>query len=349
MISASQSPSSFCVFGAGSVGCYLGARLQSAGAQVTFVGRPRIGERIDRHGLRYSDYRGSSGALPASAVRFHLEPAVVGDADVVLVTVKSAATMAAAATLAPLLKPGAVVVSFQNGLRNATLLREALSRAAVLAGMVPFNVLACDDGRFHQGSSGDLMLEADAAVGAGVEALFARAGLPLRRRTDMPAVQWAKLLLNLNNAVNALAGVPLREELSQRGYRRCLAAAQREALGLLRQRGIALPKLTGVPARWFPTLLELPDAVFRRAARAALAIDPLARSSMWEDLEAGRATEVNWINGEVVMLARDLGCTAPVNAMFTSLVHDAERGGRRDWRADALWHVVRSAMEASRG
>ena len=46
----------------------------------------------------------------------------------------------------------------------------------------------------------------------------------------MRAVQWAKLLLNLNNAVNALANLPLRDELAQRAYRRCVALAQREAL-----------------------------------------------------------------------------------------------------------------------
>lgn len=337
-------PLRICVFGAGSVGCYLGGRLQAAGARLIFVGRARIAAELREHGLRFSDYRGARGHVAAAELTFREQLGAV-DADLVLVTVKTADTAAAAAALADL--PRAIpVVSFQNGLRNADILRAALPGHRVLAGMVPFNVLARGAGAFHQGSSGALVVQQDAAVGADIEALFASAGLPLQRHADMPAVQWAKLLLNLNNAVNALAGVPLREELSQRGYRRCLAAAQRETLALLAPLRLRLPRLTGVPPRWFPHLLELPDAGFRRLARAALAIDPLARSSMWEDLQAGRRTEVDWINGEVVALAQSQGRTAPVNAALLALVHAAEAGGRRDWSAAALWQQLASAAEA---
>jgi 2-dehydropantoate 2-reductase len=69
-----------------------------------------------------------------------------------------------------------------------------------------------------------------------------------------------------------------------------------------------------------------------------LAIDPLARSSMSDDLAARRATEVEWINGEIVRLAARFGAPAPVNARLCALVHDAETAPSRPaWRGDALW------------
>jgi len=68
-----------------------------------------------------------------------------------------------------------------------------------------------------------------------------------------------------------------------------------------------------------------------------LAIDPLARSSMSDDLAAGRATEVDWINGEVVRLAERLGRTAPVNAHLAALIGIAGQNvPRRAWPADEL-------------
>ncbi|MBV8271154.1 MAG: 2-dehydropantoate 2-reductase, partial [Cupriavidus sp.] len=74
-----------------------------------------------------------------------------------------------------------------------------------------------------------------------------------------------------------------------------------------------------------------------RLGRAMLTIDPLARSSMSDDLAAGRTTEIDWINGEVVKLAQRVGQTAPVNERLCELVRQAERSDARpSWSGDAL-------------
>lgn len=333
------------VFGAGSVGCYLGGCLQAGGSELRFVGRPRLQQALREHGLRLTDFRGLDQHLPPAGLRFDTDAASLADCELVLVTVKSAATEEAARTLAPRLAPGTVVVSFQNGLRNGDLLRRLLPRQIVLGGMVPFNVLQRGPGHFHCGTEGELAVERHEAL-ARFEPAFLGAGLPLEPVDDLPGVQWAKLLLNLNNAINALSGLPLQAELSQRGYRRCLALAQQEALTLLAAAGIRPARLTPVPPRWLPPLLRVPDGLFRRLAHRMLAIDPLARSSMWEDLEAGRETEIEWLNGEIVRLAKRLGRAAPVNARLAALVQEAQRGGRRDWPAAELLAQLEEARSA---
>ena len=78
----------------------------------------------------------------------------------------------------------------------------------------------------------------------------------------------------------------------------------RETLALLEAVGIRPAKITALPPHWLPAALSMPDWLFRRLGNRMLAIDPLARSSMWEDLERGRRTEIDWINGEVLRLAR---------------------------------------------
>jgi 2-dehydropantoate 2-reductase len=137
-------------------------------------------------------------------------------------------------------------------------------------------------------------------------------------------VLWGKLLLNLNNPLNALSGLPLRAELATRGYRRVLAALMREALAVMRIAGVRPARAAALPPGWIPWVLDLPDPLFLRVAGAMLKIDPEARSSMWEDLQRGRATEIDYINGEIVRLAERAGIDAPLNRAVVELVHRVE-------------------------
>ncbi|WP_371478181.1 2-dehydropantoate 2-reductase [Kitasatospora sp. NBC_00315] len=328
------------VLGAGSIGCHLGGMLARS-ADVTLIGRPDAMAAIQRRGLTLTgpdaarrevrDLRTATGAAAAAG------------ADYVLVTVKSADTVAAAREVAEHLAPGAVVLSFQNGLHNARLLRAELAGHRVLAGMVPYNVVHSAPAAFHQGSGGQVMLEADPERVDGRSAAFARAaragGLDLTLRRDMPAVQAAKLLMNLNNAVNALSGLPLREQLGRRDYRACLALCQYEALGAFRAARLAAARLGPVPAGWMPRVLALPDRLFHRLAGATLRIDAQARSSMWEDLQRGRGTEIDALQGEIVALAARHGRPAPANARLIALVREAEAaapGTARRWSGPEL-------------
>jgi len=309
------------VYGTGSVGGYLGGRLHGHAA-VRFMVRERMLRTLRERGMHLTDLHGLDRAIDGAALDLRTDPGDAG-APLVLVTVKSGDTAQAGRELAGVLPPDAVVISFQNGLHNAGVLRDALPGRTVLAGMVPFNVLQREPGAFHQGSSGELMVENHPALQRYLP-LFAAAGVPIEPRRDMAAVQRAKLLLNLNNALNALSGLPLREELARRDWRRCLALAQDEALAIFARLQLPVAKLTPLPPGWLPALLRLPDALFTRLAARMLAIDPLARSSTWEDLQAGRRTEVDALHGAIVELAQGAGRTAPVNQRIIELVREAE-------------------------
>ncbi|HEX8883545.1 MAG TPA: 2-dehydropantoate 2-reductase [Noviherbaspirillum sp.] len=327
MTAENKTPSTIAIFGAGSIGAFIGGALIAGGADVVLIGRARVAERIARHGLAISDMDGRRFELPAERVRYSEDPAALAGAGLTLVTVKSADTAAAAQALATHAAAGAVVVSLQNGIGNADVLRRALPGRQVLAGMVPFNVVQTGDGRFHRGTEGSLMVEASPALTPWLPD-FEAAGLPLLQQADFSSVQWGKLLLNLNNAINALSGLPLKAQLSQRDYRRCLALLMDEALAALRAAGIEPAQVAKVAPARLPRLLRLPDWLYKRLASASLRIDPEARSSMWEDLQAGRRTEVDYLNGAVVNLAQSVGLDAVANQRITELVHAAERGER---------------------
>lgn len=333
------------IFGAGSVGCYLGGCLLAAGAEVVLVGRASRRNELREHGLRISDYLGREHQL--TGVTVVTDAAALSHLDVVLVTVKSADSAQAAVDLAPHLREGTWVVSMQNGIDNAATLSRGLPRCRVVAGMVPFNIAHRAPGVFHQGTEGSLAMGREVGLQALIDKSFVKAKLAVQWHDDMPAVLWAKLLLNLNNPINALSGRPLKEELSLWAYRRCLAMAQREALALLNKAGIKPARLTPLAPQWIPRLMSLPDFLFSRLAHTLLQIDPLARSSMWEDFEAGRRSEVDWINGEVVRLAERLGESAPVNKQLVRLVRDAEQGGLRQWDGSALLLSLKAAADSA--
>ncbi|WP_448579120.1 2-dehydropantoate 2-reductase [Thermaurantiacus sp.] len=316
------------VFGAGLIGAHVGGRL-AAVADVTLIGRPWLVDAA-RHGLRVSDLEGFDRRLGAEDIRITTEPDALAKADLVLVSVKSLATADAARAIARLAPPAAPVVSLQNGVSNPDILRAHLPGRVVLAGMVPFNVSQPEEGQFHRGTGvGKIVVEAHDALQPFLP-LFAAAGVPIDPSPNILGVQWGKLLINLNNAVNALSGVSLMEELRQRDYRRAWAMCLKEGLALVKAAGITPVDPLPMPLDLMPAIMSLPDRLYgfvvSQAGGGRSRVDPLARSSMADDLAKGRPTEVDQLNGEIVRLAARLSRTAPVNARMLELVRKAEAG-----------------------
>ena len=312
------------VLGAGSVGCFIGGAWRQAGLPVSFVGRPRIAHDVKEHGLTLTDYAGWSATL--GEVDYSCVPAPLADAEIIALTVKSGATAEAAREIAEHGRDGALVISFQNGVSNIEILeRELTGRFRVVRGMVPYNVAYLGNGHFHKGVAGDLWAEDRPEIRELAQRI--RGGpAALRMSGDMLALAWGKLLINLNNAVSALSGRTLIEELKQRDYRRVVAAAQREGLRLLRCAGIKPAKVGPVPPRLLPAVIASPDWLFNNLFLKGWKIDARARSSMADDLAAGRKTEIDYLNGELVGLADRTGAPAPVNRKIVELVRAAEAG-----------------------
>lgn len=307
------------VMGAGNIGCWLGGRLQAAGATVHFVSRPRMLQALAAQGLTLTDLDDGRLQLPAAQLQLHEAVPAGLQPDLVLLCVKSGATAAAATELAAALPAGTPVWSMQNGISNVDVAQAAAPGLTWLRGMVPYNVAELAPGRLHRGTAGQLAVQAHPGLDAWLP-WFNAAGLPLAVHDDLLPVQWGKLLLNLNNAVNALSGLPLREQLLNSDYRHCTAALISETLFLLKQAGIRPARVSAARPGMLPRLLRLPGPLFRLVARRMLRIDAQARSSMADDLARNRLTEIDAIQGEVLRLAQRMNQLAPTNARISQLV-----------------------------
>ena len=309
------------VAGAGSIGCFVGGLAACAGRRVSLLARPRVIAEIERFGLTLTSLEGSSWHVASQQLKLSGEPEALAEASIVLVAVKSTDTAEIADAIALHAPAGAVIVSLQNGVANAAVLRSRLPGRTVLAAMVPFNVIAAGEGRVHRATSGDIVIERDAADTA---AHLSVPGLVMRPTDDIAGVQWGKLLVNLNNAINALSGLPLREQLGNRDWRRLFADQIAEGLMAVRAEGIKPVSSTPVPLSLVPHLLRLPNAVFAIALAPAMKIDPQARSSMWEDLDRRRRTEIDYLQGVITEIADRRGLSVPLSRRIVALIRDAE-------------------------
>ena len=238
------------IAGAGSIGCFVGGMYAAAGRRVALLARPRVIGEIAGHGLRLTSFDGLERHVASNALTLSEDPAIFDDAGAVLVTVKSADTAGIADIIARHAPTDAVIVSLQNGVGNVPVLRRRLPGRRVLAGMVSFNVVARGKGRFHRATSGGIVIERD---GAGTAEALSVPGLKMRSSADIAGVQWGKLLVNLNNALNALSDLPLRGQLAQRAWRGLFADQMAEGLAAIKAEGIRPVSSTPVPAGLTPS------------------------------------------------------------------------------------------------
>ena len=330
------------IAGAGSIGCFVGGMYAAAGRRVALLARPRVIAEIAGHGLRLTSFDGLDRHVAPNALTLSEDPAIFGDAGAVLVTVKSADTADIADIIARHAPTDAVIVSLQNGVGNVPVLRRRLPGRRVLAGMVPFNVVARGEGRFHRATSGDIVIERD---NAGTAEALSAPGLKVRSSADIAGVQWGKLLVNLNNALNALSDLPLRRQLAQRAWRGLFADQMAEGLAAIKAEGIRPVSSTPVPVGLTPHLLRLPDGIFNALLGSTMKIDPEARSSMWEDLQRGRATEIDYLQGVIVEIADRHGLRVPLSRRVVALVKEAEAAGKGPPRLTPERIRIRSTLQ----
>ena len=311
------------IYGAGSTGCYLGGLLQLCGHDVSLICRQRIRDSIiEAGGICLTDYTGQNEKVMPTGLITQLADETF---DAVFVTLKCHQLEAAVADLKRLAEDGAQLFFMQNGLDSLDTVQHQLPNNAVWQGITPFNILSMDNARFHRGTEGAFVLHRTSITEQLAEQLGA-IGFRCELHRDMKPLIYGKLLLNLNNALNALADQPIKTQLENRKLRRLYAAAQREWLQVATAEGVELGQFTAVKPAWMPTILSLPNWLFLRLAKAMLDIDPHARSSMWEDISMGRKTEIEFLNEAVVRRGEKLGLDTPVNRKISALIHNLERG-----------------------
>ena len=309
-----RDPVRVAVFGAGAVGCFYGGMLARAGHEVVLIGRPAHVEAIQRAGLHFEGLQFDEHVRVAAST----SPEAVRGARLVLFCVKSTDTEQGAAQIAPFLDPGSLVLNLQNGVDNTERIQARVSQQVIPAVVYVATEMAGPGHLKHHGR-GELVIGApdgapSAALGealASVQRWFAEAGVQVTISDNVAGELWAKLVVNCAyNAISAISQLPYGEMIRGAGVREVMRDVVAECLAVAAASGVR-------------TAPELVDNVTRIADWM-----PTQYSSTAQDLQRGRPTEIDHLNGYVVRRGDALGIPVPANRVLWSLVKLVESKGK---------------------
>jgi len=296
------------VMGAGAVGSYFGGMLARAGVEVTLIARAAHVEAIRRDGLLLDT------TSFHEHVRVHASTDIVAaaNADFVLFCVKTIDDEIASRALAAHLKPGALVVSLQNGVDNIARIRAASGIDAVPS-VVYIAVAMPEPGHIKHSARGELVIgELRSASGAAspsercrrIVELFASANVPCKISDNIDGELWSKFVVNCaGNGVAAIGQVTYGEAVREPHVRQVMARLIEETIAVARASGVELPgtDFVGNGIKFFESML-------------------VATSSTAQDIARGKPTEIDSLNGLVVRLGEKLAVPTPVNFTIHALV-----------------------------
>ena len=316
-----------CVFGAGAIGGYMGAKLAQAGADVSLVARGPHLAAMQANGLRLVE---ESGEITVP-VRAEKDPAALGEQDYVIVTLKAHSVPPVVGRMAPLIGENTTVVSGVNGVPwwyfhkhggdlEGTRLASVDPGNVQWDGFGPDRVLGCvvypaaevvqpgvvkhiEGNRFSlgepDGSKSDRALDLSKALSA--------AGLKAPVRPRLRDEIWVKLWGNLSfNPISALTRATLDVLCTEPGTRGIARAMMVEAQEIAETLGVKFP-------------IDVDRRIDGGAAVGA------HRTSMLQDLDAGRPMEIDALVGSVQELGRIVGVTTPTIDMVLALVQQRAR------------------------
>jgi len=295
------------VVGAGAVGGYFGGLLARAGAPVTMIGRPAFVEGVKKNGLVLDTLQFKEKVR----VEASTEISAVRGAEIVLFCVKTTDNAATARSIAPLLSSGSLVLSMQNGVDNveqicAAAAIEALPSVVYVAASVP------EPGRVKHVGRGDLVVGPKNERTERIASLFSLANVPCRISENIEGELWTKLIWNCAlNAVSALGHARYGQIAGSADAWKVVETAVYEVLAVARAANI------------HPPGLEDPKAALAGALKIATQMAE-ALSSTAQDMNRGRLTEIDSLNGYVSRRGAELGVPTPVNQALYALVKLAE-------------------------
>jgi 2-dehydropantoate 2-reductase len=295
------------MMGSGGVGGFFGGRLANAGEDVRFVARGAHQAAIRRDGITIENE--PQGDIHVVGVRAAEDPAELGPADLVIVSVKLWDTEAAARQIMPLVGANTAVLSLQNGVIKDDILRDIFPERNIMGGVAYVATHISRPGVIHQvGTMQRIVVgEYDGRVSERARALheaLLRSGVTAELSDDVRRSIWEKYVFLVGlSATTTTTRRPLGAVLENPRSRAFLHEIMREVVRVGRAQGVKLAE----------------DYADQRMAFAkTLPYD--MTSSMAHDLERGNRLEVDWLSGGVVKLGAQAGVATPANEAVCAIL-----------------------------
>jgi 2-dehydropantoate 2-reductase len=313
------------VIGAGAIGSVVGGLLARAGEDVTVIGRRPHVDAVNRNGLRIDGVVGTMQVRVSAVERLDFVP------DLALLTMKTQSVAAAAREIRPFVA-GVPVVTMQNGVRSDELVADVLGKEDVLSCVVVLGATFLEPGSVTYTTQGVLVLGAPfGSIDEQTRSVAAtlNKAIPTHLSANIAGAHWTKLIVNENNALPAVTGLSIQEVNQRPALRELSVLLMKEAAATIAAAGIKLASLPGLPKTALRTMLSLPTPVASRLLKLlsrSLGEAPALGSTL-QSVRRGETTEIDYLNGEIVVLGKRIGRPTPYNAAVVKLVHQVEATG----------------------
>jgi 2-dehydropantoate 2-reductase len=286
--------------------------------RVLLYGRPSAHlDAVRKHGLELTE---RDGQVTHTSLEVTSNPAVVEGSDVVIVLVKAWATEEAVSPLRDYLQRDTIVLTLQNGLGNASVIRRALTRDGVRPhvwlGVTTQEAVRTSPGKVTHTSDGITAIgrrtpQVNDAL-SNLAATLRDNGWRTNAVADIHRWVWRKLAINCAiNPVTGLAAVPTYAISQDPDLKQAAMTVIHEVVDVAKAHGVHLSA-------------EMLGDVLEDVARSQGNV----YSSMYVDLQQGMRTEIDAINGQVIRHAKRVNVPVPANTLLTRLVRAHEHGHR---------------------
>ncbi|MBN2329385.1 MAG: 2-dehydropantoate 2-reductase [Candidatus Omnitrophica bacterium] len=310
----------YLIFGAGAVGTLLGGLLAKAGNSVTFIGRKWNIEGIRQDGIRISGIWGDHDIPPQPAYEAAGDiPTDQREIDQIIITVKAFDTEKATQSCLPVIQDASLVISCQNGFGNNQIIADRIGWRRTLGARFITGVEITAPGvvqvTVHADSVrlGHYRREFPMEQIESIARTLREAGIPTEATDQLEQYVWAKILYNAAlNPLGALLGVTYGELADNQETRSIMNRIIEEAFAVTGKCGIE---------QFWPDADAYKDAFYNQMLPPTAAHFP----SMLRDLERGRQTEINALNGAISQLGEKANVSTSVNDTIASLIHFREK------------------------
>jgi 2-dehydropantoate 2-reductase len=296
------------VMGAGAIGSLFGGLLAEGGNDVALIARESHAKAIKQYGLKIEGVSGKH-VVKVKAVT---TPAHLKDAfDLILLTVKAYDTRQAVTEAQTLMGNNSVLLCLQNGLGMEEIASEIVGRDMVMRGVTTNGALVEEPGLImHTGKGETTIGELNGKIterAQRIAEVFSKAGLPTRVTDNIRGTVWTKILINAGiNPFGALTGMKNGELIAIPELKELMAETVIEGTNVATKFNV---KLEGDPV----------SLMIKTAEMTAQ-----NKNSMLQDIEKGKRTEIDFINGAISNLGKRKGVKTPLNNLLTHLVKGLE-------------------------
>ncbi len=322
------------VIGAGAIGGLVAGYLKFKEADVSLISRPQAKDIIKERGLTISGARGNIN------VKIDVSDSLNYYPDLAILAVKTQDIIRAIRDNSEFLKDS-IILTIQNGVQAEHIVARYLPKENIISSIIMFGSTSLNPGEITHNFDGDWVIGKVLSkndpkvlkVRQALENIF-----PVQIVENIQGMKYLKVFVNASNCLSGILGLSMQEAFRDLDISRIAIGIWKEGLNIITKAGVKLESLPDFNLERLTKLTSMPTdeaAKIFSGIMVNLSRVPLY-GSILQSIKRGRPSEIDYINGEFISLAKINGAPVLLNEKLVEMVHKVEKGGKFFTKAELI-------------